>query len=334
MYKPPFSISDKTIDLIAHISAQIERYVIRMEQEDGLMLRKINRIKTIQGSLAIEGNTLGTDQITAILEGKYVMGTIREIQEARNALKTYDAFSTFNPYKQTDLLRAHGLLMEALVDNHGKYRRGNVGVFEGDKPIHVAPPADRVSGLMGDLFDWLTNSSNHLLIKSCVFHYEFEFIHPFMDGNGRMGRLWQSLLLTKLHPVFEYLPVENMVFKNQQLYYKAINDSTSATDSGIFIEFMLGEILTTLKNRQGEPLEKANNAGVNVGVNVGVNIELERILDLIKQLPGINANQIAKQVPDKTKRTIERQLAVLKANNSIEFKGAPKSGGYYLKTEE
>lgn len=333
-YKPPFSISDKTINLIAEISAQIERYAIRMEQEDGLLLRKINRIKTIQGSLAIEGNTLGTDQITALLEGKHVMGTMREIQEARNALKTYDAFSTFDAYKQADLLRAHGLLMEALVDHHGKYRRGNVGVFAGDIPIHVAPPSNRVPALMDDLFGWLTTSSNHLLIKSCVFHYEFEFIHPFMDGNGRMGRLWQSLLLAKLHPVFEYLPVENMVFKNQQLYYNAINNSTSATDSGIFVEFMLGEILTTLKSRQGEPLDNTNNVGVNVGVSVGVNSELERILGLLKQFPGINANQLANQIPDKTKRTIERQLAVLKANNSIEFKGAPKSGGYYLKTKE
>ena len=211
-YKPPFSISDKTIDLIGEISAQMERFAIRMEQEDGLLLRKINRIKTIQGSLAIEGNTLGADQITAILEGKLVMGSMREIQEARNALKTYDAFTTFEAYKQADLLRAHGLLMESLVDNPGKYRRGNVGVFAGDKPVHIAPPADRVPSLMDDLFAWLTTSTNHLLIKSCVFHYEFEFIHPFMDGNGRMGRLWQSILLAKLHPIFEYLPVENMVF--------------------------------------------------------------------------------------------------------------------------
>ena len=328
-YKPPFSISDKTIDLIGEISAQMERFAIRMEQEDGLLLRKINRIKSIQGSLAIEGNTLDAEQISAILEGKPVIGTVREIQEARNALKTYDAFTTFEAYKQADLLRAHGLLMESLVDNPGKYRRGNVGVFAGDKPIHIAPPADRVPSLMDDLFAWLTTSTNHLLIKSCVFHYEFEFIHPFMDGNGRMGRLWQSILLAKLHPIFEYLPVENMVFKNQQLYYKAINDSTLGADCGVFVEFMLGEILNTLKSRQGEPLEKVND----VGVNVGVNEELERVLGLIKQFPGINANQLAKQRPDKTKRTIERHLALLKVNDRIEFKGAPKSGGYYLKTE-
>ncbi len=335
-------MSDKIIDLIAEISAQIERYAIRMEQEDGLLLRRINRIKTIQGSLAIEGNTLGTDQITALLEGKYVMGTMREIQEARNALKTYDAFSTFDAYKQVDLLRAHGLLMEALVDNHGKYRRANVGVFAGDKPIHVAPPADRVPALMDDLFGWLTTSTNHLLIKSCVFHYEFEFIHPFMDGNGRMGRLWQSLLLAKLHPVFEYLPVENRVFRNQQLYYKAINDSTSATDSGIFVEFMLGEILSTLKNRQGEVLGKttisgvsgvasgAVNGAVNGVVSGAVNGAVKPVYDFIAQTPGCRKPLIAEKtnIPIKT---VEKHIAKLQEMKIIIFVGAPKSGGYYLK---
>lgn len=330
-YKPPFTISDKIINLIADISAQIERFAIRMEQEDGLLLRKINRIKTIQGSLAIEGNSLGTDQITAIIEGKNVLGTMREIQEVRNALKVYDAFSTFDAYKQADLLRAHGLLMEALVDHYGKYRRGNVGVFAGDKAIHVAPPADRVPALMDDLFAWLTSSSNHLLIKSCVFHYEFEFIHPFMDGNGRMGRLWQSLILTKLHPVFEYLPVENMVFKNQQLYYKAINDSTSATDSAIFIEFMLGEILTALKNRQGEPLDKIKKQpeiGVVTGVVTGV---VKPVYDFILQNQGCRKPLIAEKtnIPIKT---VEKHIAKLQEMNKIEFKGAPKSGGYYTKS--
>lgn len=332
-YKPPFTVSDKIINLIADVSAQIERYAIRMEQEDGLLLRKINRIQTIQGSLAIEGNTLGTDQITAIIEGKNVLGTMREIQEVRNALKVYDAFSTFDAYKQADLLRAHGLMMEALVDHHGNYRRGNVGVFAGDKAIHVAPPADRVPALMDDLFAWLISSSNHLLIKSCVFHYEFEFIHPFMDGNGRMGRLWQSLILTKLHPIFEYLPVENMVFKNQQLYYKAINDSTSATDSAVFIEFMLGEILTALKNRQGEPLVKDGDVGVNGVVNGAVNGAVKPVYDFIFQNQGCRKPLIAEKtnIPIKT---VEKHIAKLQAMNKIRFIGAPKSGGYYLKTEE
>lgn len=332
MYKPPFSISAKSINLIADISAQIERYAIRMEQEDGLLLRKINRIKTIHGSLAIEGNKLSESMITEILEGKHVVAPLREIQEVRNAIKTYDAFSSLNPYKVKDLLKAHGLMMEALIDNAGRFRSGGVGVFAGTQAVHIAPPADRVPYLINDLFEWLKTSDDHLLIKSCVFHYEFEFIHPFIDGNGRLGRLWQSLILTQLHPIFEHLPVENIVFQNQQQYYDAISRSSIATDSGVFIEFMLQEILTTLKNRQGDPLDKTNNVGVSVGVSVGVNNELERILGLIKQYPGINANQLAKQIPDKTKRTIERQLAVLKTNNRIEFKGAPKSGGYYLKT--
>jgi len=332
-YKPPFTITNKSIQLIADISAQIERYAIRLEQEDGLRLRRINRIQTIQGSLAIEGNTLSTDQITAILEGKPVMGTMREIHEARNALNTYDAFSTFDPFKQADLLRAHGLLMEALVDNHGKYRRGNVGVFAGNKPIHVAPPTDRVPALMDDLFDWLQNNDAHLLIKSCVFHYEFEFIHPFMDGNGRMGRLWQSLILTQLHPAFEYLPVENMVFRNQQAYCKALNDSTQAADSGIFIEFMLGEILTTLKNRQGDLLPEDTTVaekGVAYGVVNGV---VKTVYDFIAQNPGCRKPLIALQTKIPLK-TVDKHITKLREMNKIEFVGAPKSGGYYIKTQD
>ena len=163
-YQPPFSISPRSINLIADISAQIERYAIRMEQEDGLMLRKINRIKTIQGSLAIEGNTLSESMITEILEGKHVVAPLREIQEVKNAIKTYDAFTTLNPYKVEDLLKAHGLMMEALIDDPGRFRRGGVGVFAGTRAVHIAPPAERVPFLMNDLFGWLKNSQDHLLI--------------------------------------------------------------------------------------------------------------------------------------------------------------------------
>lgn len=248
MYTPPFTISTKAIHLIADISAQIERYAIRMEQEDALLLRKINRIKTIQGSLAIEGNTLSESQITDIIEGKHIIAPIREIQEVRNAIKTYNLYSSLNPYEIDDLLRAHSIMMEALTDDAGRFRKSGVGVVSGSQLIHIAPPADRVPYLIKDLFEWLQQSEDHLLIKSCVFHYEFEFIHPFSDGNGRMGRLWQSLLLGKLHPIFEHLPVENMIFANQQAYYNAINRSTDEANSGIFIDFMLQEIYNTLKD--------------------------------------------------------------------------------------
>ncbi len=247
MYIPPFTVSADAINLIAEISAQIERYAIRIEQEDGLRLRKANRIKTIHSSLAIEGNTLSEDEVRDIIDGKNVVAPIRQIQEVKNAIQTYEMYPTLDAFNEKDLLKAHSVMMQALVDDAGKYRRGGVGVYGEKGLVHLAPPADRVPMLMKDLFDWLKHSKDHLLIRSCVFHYEFEFIHPFIDGNGRMGRLWQSLILGKLHPLFEHLPVENMVYSNQQQYYDAITASSKTGQSGPFIDFMLDEIYKTLK---------------------------------------------------------------------------------------
>jgi Fic family protein len=323
-YKPPFTISAKTINLIAAISAQIERYAIRMEQEDGLLLRKINRIKTIHGSLAIEGNTIPENLITDIIEGKNVVAPPREIQEVKNAIKTYDTFASLDPFNVKDLLKAHALMMEALVDNPGHFRTGGVGVFAGDKTVHVAPPADRVPVLMKNLFDWLKKSDDHLLIKSCVFHYEFEFIHPFIDGNGRLGRLWQSCILSKLHPIFEYLPVENMVFQNQQKYYDVIAQSTKAADCGIFIEFMLNEILSTLKKRQGESLGKNNGDTANDTVN--------GIVNLIKTDPKITLDEISLRL-NKSRRTITRYIKKLQDEGIISRTGSDKTGHWQVKDE-
>lgn len=212
MYVPPFKISAEAINLVAEIAGQIERYAIRLEQEDGLRLRKANRIKTIHSSLAIEGNMLSENQVRDIIDGKNVVAPIEQIQEVKNAIATYNLYPSLNPFSVNDLLKAHGVMMQALVDNAGRFRRGGVGVFGEQGLVHLAPPAERVPYLMDDLFAWLKTSKDHLLIRSCVFHYEFEFIHPFIDGNGRMGRFWQSLILGKLHPLFEHLPVENMVF--------------------------------------------------------------------------------------------------------------------------
>ena len=274
MYTPPFTISAEAINKIADISRLIERYAIRMEQEDALLLRKANKIKTIHSSLAIEGNTLNEDQVRDIVNGKTVVAPLREIQEVKNAIATYEQFPLLNAFKEKDLLRAHGIMMQALVDHAGHYRRGNVGVFSETGCVHVAPPADRVPSLMGDLFDWLSHSKDHLLVRSCVFHYEFEFIHPFADGNGRMGRLWQSLILTKLHPVFEHLPVENMVHDNQMEYYDAITASTNGADSGPFIDFMLGEILKTLELHKGDSIQ-------NGILGNQKDIEVERKLEFV-----------------------------------------------------
>ena len=244
--KPPFTVSPKAISMIAEISALTERYAIHLERHDSLKLRKANQIKTIQSSLAIEGNTLTENQVTDILDGKRVVAPLREIQEVRNAIATYDLFPKLDPFSINDLLKAHGVMMSALVDDAGQFRHGGVGVFAGKQPIHIAPPAERVPGLIANLFDWLKHAEDHLLIRSCVFHYEFELIHPFADGNGRVGRLWHTLLLSKWNPAFAWLPVESIIHDRQEAYYAAINASNGAGESTVFIEFMLSAIKASL----------------------------------------------------------------------------------------
>lgn len=242
-YQPPYSITPIMLHKIAEISETLGRLSVTQEQESNLRLRRINRIRTIQGSLAIEGNTLTEEQITAILEGKRIIAPPREILEARNAIAAYDQFEQWQASKEKHLLKAHQLLMQGLDDDAGHYRRQGVGVMKGEQVIHMAPPANRVSILMNDLLNWLKTTNEHPLIMSSVFHYEFEFIHPFTDGNGRMGRLWQTLILSQWKPIFKHIPVESMVYEQQDNYYQALNQSTQQTDSAPFIEFMLSVIL-------------------------------------------------------------------------------------------
>ena len=318
MYKPPFTVSAKAINLIAMISSQLERYAIRMEQEDTLRLRRANRIKTIHSSLAIEGNTLSEGEVQAVLEGKKVVAPLKEIQEVKNAIKTYELYPKLNPFSIQDLLLAHGTMMSGLVDEAGMFRKGGVGVFDGDKPIHIAPPADRVRDLMSDLFGWLENADDHLLIRSCVFHYEFEFIHPFADGNGRIGRLWQSLILDRLNPIFEHLPVENMVYSNQQAYYHAINRSSDLGDSGPFIDFMLEEILNALVDHQGK-------SNADIADEKGLNYQQQRVLGYLRADRHTTAAKIAADL-DMSARQIERMLADMKAKGIIRRIGANRNG--------
>ena len=211
-----------------------------------LRLRRVNRIRTIQGSLAIEGNTLSEEQITAILEGKPVIAPPREVQEVRNALVAYDDFLAWQPAREQDLLTAHLTLMQGLIDEVGRYRSKGVGVMAGNEVVHMAPPANQVPRLMADLLAWLKTADAPALVVSSVFHYEFEFIHPFADGNGRMGRLWQTLILSQWNPLFANIPVESIVYQHQQRYYDAIQASTERSDSAVFIEFMLEMILDAI----------------------------------------------------------------------------------------
>lgn len=324
-YIPPFSVSAEAINLIAQISAQIERYAIRLEQSDGLRLRKANRIKTIHSSLAIEGNKLTEGQVSDIIDGKNVVAPLRDIQEVKNAIATYDLYDSLDAFSVDDLLKAHGVMMQALTNEAGRFRRGGVGVFGETGCVHIAPPADRVPYLVKDLFGWLRNSTDHLLIRSCVFHYEFEFIHPFIDGNGRMGRLWQSLILGMLHPLFQFLPVENMVHANQQAYYDAIGESSRIGNSAPFIDFMLREILHTLKQHQGDVLDVGTNVGTNVGINIGENER--KLLSIIAHSPQATAREMA-DILGVTSRQCERVLATMKQKGLIARIGANK-GGYW-----
>ena len=251
-YSPPYTINSKIISLIAQICEVLGR-MSALHSPQELRLRRINRIRTVHGSLAIEGNTLSEDQISAIIDGKQVVAPLREIQEVRNAVKVYEQFTEWEATDAEDLLQAHKILMAGLLDNPGTYRRKGVGIMGGEDIVHMAPPADRVPHLMDDLFSWLQKTDVHPLVASSVFHYEFEFIHPFEDGNGRMGRLWQTLILTQWNPLFADIPVESMIHVNQQAYYTALNQSTNQASCTPFIEFMLENIMAVLESPQVAP---------------------------------------------------------------------------------
>ena len=241
---PLFTITPEIIDLIAQISEKLGRLSVQPAYD--LRLRRINRIRTIQGSLAIEGNTLNEQQITAILDGKAVIAPPREVQEVKNAILAYDQMNQWQSHSEPDLLQAHEVLMSGLIDEYGVYRQGGVGVIKGKADVHMAPPAGRVPLLMADLLQWVKDAEHHPLIMSSVFHYEFEFIHPFADGNGRMGRLWQSLMLQQWNPIFADMPIESLVYQHQQDYYHALQKSTEDTNSAHFIQFMLARILDAI----------------------------------------------------------------------------------------
>ena len=240
--KPPHEITSQILKYIASISEKIGEVNAKYLVKSNPSLRKQNQIKTIHSSLSIEGNTLSEEQITAILENKRVVGPQKDIVEVLNALEVYKNISSLKHHSEKDFLKAHKMLMKDLIENSGKYRTKGVGIVKGSKVEHVAPPFENVPFLMKDLFQYLKDKSEISLIKSCVFHYEMEFIHPFMDGNGRMGRLWQTLILMEEYPVFEFLPFETLISKNQTAYYHALSASDKEGKSTKFIEYMLSII--------------------------------------------------------------------------------------------
>ena len=246
--RPPYDITQKILKQISTISVQIGEVNANYLNKQSPQLRKQNRIKTIHSSLKIEGNTLTEEQITALIEKERVVGPKKDIQGVLNAIKVYDNLNRYKFYSEKSFLKAHLELMNGLDESAGKYRKQGVGIVKGTKIEHVAPPFKNVPYLMKDLFHYLKNKEELTLIKSCVFHYEMEFIHPFLDGNGRMGRLWQTLILMHEYPVFEFLPFETLISETQDKYYKALAMSDKSGKSTIFIEYMLGVIQASLEH--------------------------------------------------------------------------------------
>ena len=317
-YEPPYRITTKIYSLSMEIAQElskleyIESYVITPT------LRKKNRIKTIAGTLEIEGNFLGEEKVTAIIEGKRVLGRYEEILEVEGVIGAYKLFESYRYDHIEDLLKAHKILMGNLLDSAGEFRSIDVGVGSSEGVSHIAPPHKMVPQLMYDLFEWLRDSDEHLLIKSCVFHYEFEFIHPFSDGNGRIGRLWQSVILYHWNKIFSVIPTESIVRDYQSSYYKALEDASSMGEATPFIEFMLEAILESIK-RVG------NEVGNRVGNN-RLTSNQEKILEYIEANPKISA-QILSQNIGISKRKIEENIAKLKKMGILKRVGGTR--GYW-----
>jgi Fic family protein len=246
--KPPYNITPKILKLITSISEKLGEVNANYLSKQSPKLRKKNRIKTIHSSLQIEGNSLTEDQITALIENKRIIGPEKDVLEVLNAIKVYEKLNEYKFDSDKSFLKAHLLLMNGLIDSAGKYRTKGVGIVKGNKVEHIAPPFENVPFLMKDLFDYLNDSEEITLIKSCVFHYEMEFIHPFLDGNGRMGRLWQTLILINEYPIFEFLPFETLISQTQDEYYKSLSLSDKNGKSTFFIEYMLDVINKSLEN--------------------------------------------------------------------------------------
>ena len=310
-YQPPFKRND-TIDALC---MEIAELVGMLSPETPLakspVLHRELRIKTIHSSLLIEGNNLDEEAVTAILDGKRVLGNNRDILEVENAKRAYDLLPQFDPYSIDDLLMAHGVMMEGLVSEAGRFRSKNVGVFDGDALIHAGTPAVYVPEVMGDIFSWLGSTGMHPLLASCVFHFEFEFCHPFADGNGRTGRLWHTLLLSRWRPILAWLPVESTIRQRQAGYYGALAKSDAAGSSEAFVEFMLEAIRDSIL-----PFAKPESERSQMRSDV---------LKFFKKNPSGNMSQLAERLGC-SKRSAERLVAELKEDGLLSRQGSPRAG--------
>lgn len=295
--KPPYEITSSILKLITSISEKIGEVNANLLNKPSPKLRKQNRIKTIHSSLRIEGNILTEEQITALLENKRVIGPKKDVVEVLKAIKIYENLDIYKPSNEKSFLKAHQDLMESLIEDAGKYRKQSVGIVKGSKIEHEAPPFGNLPYLMKDLFEYLKKSDEIELIKSCVFHYEMEFIHPFLDGNGRMGRLWQTLILMEKYPIFEFLPFETLMSNDQEKYYKALAESDKSGKSTQFIEYMLGVIdisISELLNFNNRTLNEKDRLEYFVSLNK-IQFTRKDYMDIFKDISSATASRDLKK---------------------------------------
>lgn len=315
-----FVPSEKTLRLVMEIAAALERYRIVMEGPSGVYLRKLNHIRTIRGTTAIEGNTLSEEEVTAIIAGKRVAGSRREIDEIKGAHAAYSKISEFNPLDSSALLKVHAIMTKNLVKRPGKWRKCNVGVFNArGEAMHHAPPWDHVPFLMNDLFKWLKRSKEVPLVKSCIFHFVFETIHPFSDGNGRIGRFWQTVILGKWNRLFYALPIENMVLTHQRKYYKSLNESQKKSDAGAFVDFMLDMIFRTLKAK-GDL-----KGGKKKVVSKGGKKTTKKLIEMMRKNPKVTLAEMVSELGI-SRSAIQKHILRLKDAQLLRRVGPDKGG--------
>ena len=317
IYTPPFTMTDEITNLVIEIAELTGAMTVSEQLSKNPKLRRKNRVKSIHSSLAIEQNSLSIDQVSDVIDGKRVLGPPQDIREVKNAYEAYELMTKLDPYSVKDLLKAHKIMMAGLVKEAGMFRSKGVGVYAGDQLIHAGTPANYVPDLIGQLFDWLKKSKLHPLVKSCIFHYEFEFIHPFADGNGRTGRLWHTLILAKWQEFFLWIPIESIINERQDGYYKALNASNTAGESTIFVEFMLElirDLLKELAGGKGFSTEKTTE---------------EKVLDLIGEGEKLSAAKMAERL-GLSQRQVQRILKQLKDEGVIEYVGANRNGYYKI----
>jgi len=315
-YKPPYTITSTILAQVSEISELISDIKHIEAKKITPKLRKKNLVRSITGSLQIEGNSFTEEKVTAVLDGKRVLGTVKEVEEVKGAIKAYENLKNYDHSKLADLLQSHKLMMDTLLNNAGSFRSGNVGVYGKDGVSHVAPPPYRVAELMGELFDWLAVTNEHPLVVSSIFHYEFEFIHPFSDGNGRIGRLWQSVILIAYKDLFSYIPIESIVKENQQKYYDALEEAGAVGESTVFIEFMLGSILQSLKQFLKQDAKSDQKSSLKSD---------QKILALIKK----NSKLTIREICDSTglsESGVKKIIKKLKDEGALVRVGALKGG--------